>query len=341
MLVVMGGDGMVHLAAAGRRLHTGGAGHHRHRHRKRRGPLPRPAAAHAARGRRRDPGVAGPAPSTWPAPALTYYVTVLASGFDSLVNERANSMHAGRAGRCATTWRPSPSSGCSSRCPTRSSSDGVRRQLDAMLVAVGNGPSYGGGLRICEGAVARRWAARRRRSSSRSASSSSIRVYPRLFKGTHVTHPAYEHHRVSRVSVAAPGIVAYADGERLGPLPLTVDVAGSRRSLCLDGCIDERVRRVRGPLRLQARHVPARAPATRWRTATACWSPHRPGPARRWSASSPCTWRWHEGGKCFYTTPIKALSNQKFADLTVRYGPERRSACSPVTTRSTARHRSW
>ena len=26
------------------------------------------------------------------------------------------------------------------------------------------------------------------------------------------------------------------------------------------------------------------------------------------------------GGKCFYTTPIKALSNQKFADLTVRYG---------------------
>jgi ATP-dependent RNA helicase HelY len=30
-----------------------------------------------------------------------------------------------------------------------------------------------------------------------------------------------------------------------------------------------------------------------------------------------------QGGKCFYTTPIKALSNQKFADLTVRYGAER------------------
>ncbi|MGW6445882.1 DEAD/DEAH box helicase [Lentzea sp. NPDC055074] len=29
-----------------------------------------------------------------------------------------------------------------------------------------------------------------------------------------------------------------------------------------------------------------------------------------------------EGRKCFYTTPIKALSNQKFADLTARYGPE-------------------
>jgi len=30
-----------------------------------------------------------------------------------------------------------------------------------------------------------------------------------------------------------------------------------------------------------------------------------------------------DGGKCFYTTPIKALSNQKFADLTRRYGTER------------------
>ena len=31
--------------------------------------------------------------------------------------------------------------------------DGERRRLDAMLVAVGNGPSYGGGLRMCEGAL--------------------------------------------------------------------------------------------------------------------------------------------------------------------------------------------
>ncbi|MGH3772756.1 MAG: DEAD/DEAH box helicase, partial [Pseudonocardiaceae bacterium] len=26
------------------------------------------------------------------------------------------------------------------------------------------------------------------------------------------------------------------------------------------------------------------------------------------------------GGKCFYTTPIKALSNQKYADLVARHG---------------------
>src|SRR6187397_1564152 len=29
------------------------------------------------------------------------------------------------------------------------------------------------------------------------------------------------------------------------------------------------------------------------------------------------------GGKAFYTTPIKALSNQKFGDFVRRYGPER------------------
>src|SRR5258708_39073571 len=30
-----------------------------------------------------------------------------------------------------------------------------------------------------------------------------------------------------------------------------------------------------------------------------------------------------EGRKCFYTTPIKALSNQKFADLVKRYGADK------------------
>jgi hypothetical protein len=59
-----------------------------------------------------------------------------------------------------------------------------------------------------------------------------VRTYPRLFSGTHTRHPAYEHHRVREVTIAAPGIVAYADGERLGPLPLTVRaVPGALRVL--------------------------------------------------------------------------------------------------------------
>ena len=52
-----------------------------------------------------------------------------------------------------------------------------------------------------------------------------IRTYPKLFKGTHIHHPQYEHHRVRTVTVAAPGIVTYADGERFGALPLTITCA--------------------------------------------------------------------------------------------------------------------
>ena len=58
-----------------------------------------------------------------------------------------------------------------------------------------------------------------------------VKVYPRLFKGTHITHPAYVHHQVRTVKVAADGIVAYADGERLGPLPVTVEVVPSAVSV--------------------------------------------------------------------------------------------------------------
>jgi diacylglycerol kinase (ATP) len=102
--------------------------------------------------------------------------------------------------------------------------DGVVRRLDAMVVAVGNGPSFGGGLRITHGAelddgmldvvIIKPM-----------TKLDLVRTYPKLFTGGHTTHPQYEHHRVKSVTVAAPGVVAYADGERLGALPLTVEVA--------------------------------------------------------------------------------------------------------------------
>jgi diacylglycerol kinase (ATP) len=102
--------------------------------------------------------------------------------------------------------------------------DGEEHRLDAMLVAVGNGSSFGGGLRITEGAklddglldvVVIRPMSKHRLVAS----------YPRLFTGTITEIPEYEHHLVKEVTVAAPGIVAYADGERIGSLPLTVEVA--------------------------------------------------------------------------------------------------------------------
>jgi diacylglycerol kinase (ATP) len=93
-----------------------------------------------------------------------------------------------------------------------------------MLVCVGNGPSYGGGLRITEGAVLDDGLLDVVIIKPMSKPD-LVRTYPKLFKGTHVDHPQYEHHLVRSVTVAAPGIVSYADGERFGPLPLTVECA--------------------------------------------------------------------------------------------------------------------
>ena len=93
--------------------------------------------------------------------------------------------------------------------------DGERLQLEAMLVAVGNGPSYGGGLRMCEGALLDDGMLDVVIIKPMSKLE-LLRVYPRLFKGTHVTHPAYEHHRVRPSAWPHPASSAYADGERLG-----------------------------------------------------------------------------------------------------------------------------
>ncbi len=150
-----------------------------------------------------------------------FYAGVLAAGFDAVVNERANTM-AWPRGRLryhlATlaelrTFRP---------LPYTIAVDGEQRQVEAMLVAVGNGPSFGGGLRICEGA---------RLDDGLldvvvigpMSKPDLVRTYPRLFRGTHTRHPQYERHRARTVTVAAPGIVGYADGERIGPLPLSVE----------------------------------------------------------------------------------------------------------------------
>jgi len=223
-LVVMGGDGMVHLAlqavvhsATTLGVVATGTGNDVARAlgiapRK---PLASADVVVAGHSRRIDVAQVG----------TTYFASVLAAGFDSLVNERANAMRwpTGQMRYNLATlaelrvFRP---------ITYALELDGEPLACEAMLVAVGNCPSYGGGLRMCEGAeiddglldvVIIRPISK----------FELLKVYPRLFKGTHVTHPAYEHHRVRTVRVAAEGIIAYADGERLGPLPSTVEVVPS------------------------------------------------------------------------------------------------------------------
>ena len=152
-----------------------------------------------------------------------HFVTVLAAGFDAKVNERANAMtwpHGQMRYNIATLAELRTFTPISYTLDL----DGETRSLEAMMVAVGNGPSFGGGLRITEGAllddglldvvIIKPM-----------GKGELVRTYPKLFTGTHTTHRQYEHHRVRRVTVAAPGIVTYADGERFGPLPMTVECA--------------------------------------------------------------------------------------------------------------------
>ncbi|MBD8869534.1 diacylglycerol/lipid kinase family protein [Nocardioides donggukensis] len=219
-LVVCGGDGLVHLGAglvAGTGTALGvipaGTGNDLARYL----DLPRtdPVAAAdrivASRTRRIDLARSGG----------RHFVTVLAAGFDAVVNERANRM---RWPRGQMRYTLATIAELRTFQPIRYTLDldGVERRAEAMLVAVGNGPSFGGGLRITEGAsfddgwldvVLIRPLSR----------AELVRAYPRLFNGTIVDHPAYERHRVRRVTLAAPDIVTYADGERFGALPLTVE----------------------------------------------------------------------------------------------------------------------
>jgi diacylglycerol kinase (ATP) len=152
-----------------------------------------------------------------------YYVTVLAAGFDAVVNERANRMTWPR-GQMRYNLATLAELRVFEPLPYTLQIDGRQLTLDAMLVAVGNGPSFGGGLRITEGAVLDDGMLDVVIIKPMSKLG-LVQTYPKLFKGTHVTHPQYEHHLARSVTVAAPGIVSYADGERFGPLPLTVECA--------------------------------------------------------------------------------------------------------------------
>jgi len=152
-----------------------------------------------------------------------HFVTVMAAGFDAAVNERANAMTWPR-GRLRYSLATVSELRVFQPIPYTLTLDGEARSLEAMLVAVGNGPSFGGGLRITHGArIDDGWLDVV--VIGPMSKVELVRTYPKLYTGGHIRHPAYEHHRVRSATVQAPGVVAYADGERVGPLPLSVEVA--------------------------------------------------------------------------------------------------------------------
>jgi diacylglycerol kinase (ATP) len=150
-----------------------------------------------------------------------WYAGVLGAGFDSLVNERANTWPwpKGHMRYNLAILRELP---LFRAIPYAITVDGTRHETRAMLVVVANGPSYGGGMRVAPDALFDDGQADIVILHELSTLD-FLKVFPKVFKGAHVTHPAVEIIRGSSVTLEAEGIVAYADGERFAPLPITVE----------------------------------------------------------------------------------------------------------------------
>ena len=150
-----------------------------------------------------------------------WYGGVLGAGFDSLVNERANTWPwpKGQMRYNLAILRELP---LFKAIPYVITVDGQRIETRAMLVVVANGPSYGGGMRVAphasfhDGLVDVMVL-------HEISTVEFLKLFPKVFKGNHVTHPAVQIVRGRQVTLEADGIVAYADGERFAPLPLTLE----------------------------------------------------------------------------------------------------------------------
>ncbi|MFF3768105.1 diacylglycerol kinase [Streptomyces sp. NPDC001922] len=157
-----------------------------------------------------------------------WFGTVLTSGFDSLVTHRANSMTWPR-GRARYNLAIVAELARLRPLPFTLRVDGRPVETDATLVAVGNGPSYGGGMLMCPGASL---------SDGRLTvtvveavgRSQLVRVFPRVYKGTHTSHPRVRTYTGRTVEIDSPGVLGYADGELVGDLPL--------RAECVPGAVE-------------------------------------------------------------------------------------------------------
>ena len=151
-----------------------------------------------------------------------WFAGVLGAGFDAVVNARAQRMrwpHGQMRYNLAVlrelpVFRP---------IPYAVELDGRRIETRAMLVAVANTTSFGGGMRVCPSAdVADGYF------DVMIVGALSIpaflRVFPKVYSGTHTTHPAVQIHRARRVRLEAEGIHSQADGEMFADLPIDAEV---------------------------------------------------------------------------------------------------------------------
>ena len=225
VLAVMGGDGMTHLG-----VNTVAAAQLSGRNRTTLGVVPAGTGNDLARGIGLDPHNAVAAAAVIAAGNSrfidlarvgdTFVGAVVATGFDALVNRRANQMPWPR-GSTRYAFATMAELRVFSPLRYRLTLDGEVREQLAMLVAIGNTSSYGGGMLICPKAdpydglldvtiihpVGRL---------------KLLRLFPEMYSGTFVRDPCVEQLRVREVRVEGPGLVGFGDGEMIAAAPLTV-----------------------------------------------------------------------------------------------------------------------
>jgi len=154
-----------------------------------------------------------------------WFAAILSTGFDSVVNEKANAM----------VWPRGPQRynvAMALELPRftpieyQITTDTRTFTTKAMLIAIANGRSYGGGMLVCPHAKLDDglFDVMILRPVSKIE---FLKVFPRVFSGSHITHPAVEIFRTKKITLAADAI-AYADGERIGPAPVSAEcIAGA------------------------------------------------------------------------------------------------------------------
>lgn len=149
-----------------------------------------------------------------------WFAAILSTGFDSVVNERAN----------ALTWPRGPQRynvAIALELPKfkpleyHITTDTETFSTEAMLIAIGNGRSYGGGMLVCPHAQINDGLFDVMILEPVSKFE-FLKVFPKVFSGSHITHPAVRTFRTKKISLHADAI-AYADGERIGPAPISAE----------------------------------------------------------------------------------------------------------------------
>jgi diacylglycerol kinase (ATP) len=155
-------------------------------------------------------------------PSVRWFACVLSAGFDAIVNERANNMEHPKGpsrylialGLELARLKP---------IPYRLVLDGEEIVTTGALISVGNNVSIGGGMKVTPDALVDDGLLDVLivKAISRIA---FLRIFPRVFKGEHVSDHRVTIRHAKKVRIESEGVVAYADGERIGMLPIDIEV---------------------------------------------------------------------------------------------------------------------